>query len=86
MLNLDTKAIVESRDVEFIENKFVNDSANKFVNDSANELEPVVRSSSAIGPSSKRKESKIPFKPRRSQHERKEKSFGRDFKFMHYPF
>ena len=70
-MNLDTNVIVESGDVEFIENKFINDSTN--------ELEPVVRSSSDIGPSSKRKESEISFEPRRSQCERKEKSFGLDF-------
>ena len=69
-MNLDTNVIVESRD-EFIENKFVNDSTN--------ELEPVVRSSNDIGPSSKRKESEIPFEPMRSQCERKEKLFGPDF-------
>ena len=71
LLNLDTNVIVEARDVEFIENKFINDSTN--------ELESVVRSSSDIGPSSKRKESEISFEPRRSQRERKEKSFGPDF-------
>ena len=63
LLNLDTNVIVESIDVEFIENKFINDSTN--------ELESVVRSSSDIGPSSIRNESEILFEPRISQRERK---------------
>ena len=73
-MNLDANVIVESRDVEFIENKCINDSTN--------ELKPVVRSSNDIGPSSKRKESEIPFEPMRSQCERKEKLFGPDFIFF----
>ena len=71
LLNLDTNVIVESRDVEFIENKFINDSTN--------ELEPVVRSSNDIGPSTKRNESETSLEPRRSQRESKKKSFGPDF-------
>ena len=65
LLNLDSNVIVESRDVEFIENKFQHDSNI--------ELESIIDQPSDNTPgtstnNNKRKESMTSFKPRRSQH------------------
>ena len=74
LLDLSFNTIVESRDVEFIKNKFINDSriepkqtqeSNSLVNDSLS--------------GNKRIEPSLPSEQRRSQRVRKEKDFGPDF-------
>ncbi|KAH9666952.1 hypothetical protein KPL70_020856 [Citrus sinensis] len=76
LLDLDSNVIVESRDVEFIENKFQHDSNI--------ELESIIDQPCVNTPVSstnnnKRKESMTSFEPRRSQREKKEKSLAPDF-------
>ena len=75
LLNLDSNVIVESRDVEFIENKFINDTTT--------DLEPVSNSPCELTPSlstnHKRKGYEMNLEPRRSQRGRKEKSLAYDF-------
>uniref|UniRef100_A0A2N9HIK6 Uncharacterized protein n=1 Tax=Fagus sylvatica TaxID=28930 RepID=A0A2N9HIK6_FAGSY len=74
LLDLSSNTIVESRDVEFIENKFINDS----------QIEPkqTQESDSLVNDSlsgNKRIEPSSPNEQRRSQRVRKEKDFGPDF-------
>ena len=74
LLNLSSNTIVESRDVEFIENKFINDS----------QIEPkqTQKSDSLVNDSfsgNKRIEPSSPNEQRGSQRVRKEKDFGHDF-------
>uniref|UniRef100_A0A2N9HGJ4 Uncharacterized protein n=1 Tax=Fagus sylvatica TaxID=28930 RepID=A0A2N9HGJ4_FAGSY len=74
LLDLSSNTIVESRDVEFIENKFINDS----------QIEPkqTQESDSLVNDSlsgNKRIEPSSPSEQRRSQRVRKEKDFGPDF-------
>jgi hypothetical protein len=74
LLDLSSNTIVESRDVEFIENKFINDS----------QIEPkqTQESNSLVNDSfsgNKRIEPSSPNEQRRSQRVRKEKDFGPDF-------
>uniref|UniRef100_A0A2N9HBR3 CCHC-type domain-containing protein n=1 Tax=Fagus sylvatica TaxID=28930 RepID=A0A2N9HBR3_FAGSY len=74
LLDLSSNTIVESRDVEFIENKFINDS----------QIEPkqTQESDSLVHDSlsgNKRIELSSPSEQRRSQRVRKEKDFGPDF-------
>ena len=75
LLNLDSNVIVESRDVEFIENKFSNDSTCEFKYDSNSPCDLTPDSFT----NNKRKEPEIQFEPRRSQRERKEKLLAPDF-------
>ncbi|KAH9768293.1 Integrase catalytic domain-containing protein [Citrus sinensis] len=75
LLDLDSNVIVESRDVEFIENKFQLDSNI--------ELEsiidqPCVNTLVTSTNNNKRKEFMTSFEPRRSQREKKEKSLAPD--------
>ena len=79
LLNLDFNVIVESRDVEFIKNKFQHDSNI--------ELESIIDQPCDNAPSTstnnnKRKESIRSFEPRRSQNEKKEKKFSSGFYFI----
>uniref|UniRef100_A0A2N9HA68 CCHC-type domain-containing protein n=1 Tax=Fagus sylvatica TaxID=28930 RepID=A0A2N9HA68_FAGSY len=74
LLDLSSNTIVESRDVEFIENKFINDS----------QIEPkqTQESDSLVHDSlnrNKRIEPSSPSEQRRSQRVRKENDFGPDF-------
>jgi hypothetical protein len=74
LLDLSSNTIVESRDMEFIENKFINDS----------QIEPkqTQESDSLVNDSlsgNKRIEPSSPNEQRRSQRVRKEKDFGPDF-------
>ncbi|KAH9794216.1 Receptor-like serine/threonine-protein kinase [Citrus sinensis] len=76
LLDLDSNVIVESRDVEFIENKFQLDSNI--------ELESIIDQPCVNTPvtytnNNKRKESMTSFELRRSQREKKEKSLAPDF-------
>ena len=76
LLDLDSNVIVESRDVEFIENKFQHDSNI--------ELESIIDQPCVNTPvtstnNNKRKESTTSFELRRSQREKKEKSLASDF-------
>ena len=71
---MSSNTIVESRDVEFIENKFINDS----------QIEPkqTQESDSLVNDSlcrNKRIEPSSPSEQRRSQRVRKEKDFGPNF-------
>lgn len=75
LLNLDSNVVVESRDVEFIENKFINDTTTKL----ESVFDPPCDLSPGSFTSNKRKESEKKFEPRRSQRERKEKSLAPDF-------
>ena len=63
LLNLDSNVIVESRDVYFIENKFINDTTIKleYISNTPCELTP------GSSTSHKRKEFEMNFEPRRSQ-------------------
>jgi hypothetical protein len=80
LLDLDSNVIVESKDVEFIEDKFYNDS--KFV---ANPTPTQENNSNDLNPSisrKKRKEKRVHdllTEPRRSQRVRNEKNLGPDF-------
>ena len=69
-----SSVIVESKNVEFIGDKFYNDSTPEIEYDLMPLRDVIVDSSS-----SKMKESKTLIKPRRSQHERKEKSLNLSF-------
>ena len=76
LLDLSSNTIVESRDVEFIENKFINDSQIPLEPKQTQETDLLVNDSLSgnkiIEPSS-------PSEQRRSQRVRKEKDFGPDF-------
>jgi hypothetical protein len=78
LLDLDSNVIVESKDVEFIEDKFYNDS--KLV---ANPTLTQENDSNDLNPSISREEGKrvhdLSTEPRRSQRVRKEKNLGPDF-------
>jgi hypothetical protein len=77
-LDLDSNVIVESKDVEFIEDKFYNDS--KLV---ANPTPTQENDSNDLNPSISREKGKrvqdLSTEPRRSQRVRKEKNLGPDF-------
>uniref|UniRef100_A0A2N9I1Q4 Uncharacterized protein n=1 Tax=Fagus sylvatica TaxID=28930 RepID=A0A2N9I1Q4_FAGSY len=74
LLDLSSNTIVESRDVEFIENKFINDSQiePKQTQESDSLVHDSLSGNKIIEPSS-------PSEQRRSQRVRKEKDFGPDF-------
>ncbi|EXB75595.1 Retrovirus-related Pol polyprotein from transposon TNT 1-94 [Morus notabilis] len=74
LLNLDSNVIMESRDVEFAENKFSLDSSIEL---ESNVNRPYVDIPGTS--TNKRKESMTSFEPRRSQRERKEKDLAPDF-------
>ncbi|KAH9670700.1 hypothetical protein KPL70_017080 [Citrus sinensis] len=76
LLDLDSNVIVESRDVEFIENKFQHDY-NIELESSIDQ--PCVNTPGTSTNNNKRKESMTSFEPRRSQREKKEKSLAPDF-------
>lgn len=75
LLDLNSNVVIESRDVEFIENKFYKDSCV--------ELDANPNTSTRLIPrpsiNNKRNEPETEIEPRRSQRARKEKSFGPDF-------
>jgi hypothetical protein len=75
LLNLDSNVIVESKDVEFIENKFYNDS--KTVLDPTQT--PEIDLSPNLSQENKRKNPETLTEPRRSQRARKEKNLDPDF-------
>uniref|UniRef100_A0A2N9F059 CCHC-type domain-containing protein n=1 Tax=Fagus sylvatica TaxID=28930 RepID=A0A2N9F059_FAGSY len=74
LLDLSSNTIVESRDVEFIENKFINDS--QIEPKQTQEFDSLVNDSLS---GNKRIEPSSPSEQRRSQRVRKEKDFGPDF-------
>ena len=80
LLDLSSNVIVESRDVEFIENKFSNDS------NSVSEFSETVPSQTQASDSNadnslgdNKRSLQIPIEPRKSQRVRKVKDFGPDF-------
>lgn len=75
LLNLDSNVIVESKDVEFIEDKFYNDS--KTVSNLTQVQEIDLNPSSSQ--ENKRKIPEALIEPRRSQKARKEKNLDPDF-------
>ena len=76
LLNLDSNTIVESRDVEFIENKFYNDYS---VSGKENDQTHFSNPSTSQSQGEKRKQSETVNEPRKSQRVRKEKTLGSDF-------
>jgi hypothetical protein len=76
LLDLSSNTIVESRGVEFIENKFINDSQIPLEPKQTQETDSLVNDSLS---GNKRIESSSPSEQRRSQRVRKEKDFGPDF-------
>jgi hypothetical protein len=76
LLDLSSNTIVESRDVEFIENKFINDSQSSLEPKQTQETDSFVNDSLS---GHKRIEPSSPNEQRRSQRVRKEKDFGPDF-------
>ncbi|KAH9722428.1 hypothetical protein KPL70_006731 [Citrus sinensis] len=76
LLDLDSNVIVESRDVEFIENKFQHDSN---IESESIIDQPCVNTPVTSTNNNKRKESTTSFELRRSQREKKEKSLAPDF-------
>ncbi|KAH9669996.1 hypothetical protein KPL70_022027 [Citrus sinensis] len=76
LLDLDSNMIVESRDVEFIENKFQHDSN---IESESIIDQPCVNTPVTSTNNNKRKESTTSFELRRSQREKKEKSLAPDF-------
>jgi hypothetical protein len=74
LLDLSSNTIVESRDVEFIENKFINDSQ---IEPKQTQESDLLVNDSLSG--NKRIEPSSPSEQRRSQRARKEKDFGHDF-------
>ena len=68
LLNLDTNTIVESRDVEFIENKFYN---NYSVSEKENDQTPFSNPATNHSQGEKRKQSETVNEPRKSQRVRK---------------
>ena len=74
LLDLDSNVIVESRDVEFIENKFSLDSSTEL---ESNVDQPCVDSPGTS--TNKMKESMTTFEPKRCQRKRKEKNLAPDF-------
>ena len=76
LLDLSSNTIVESRDVEFIENKFINDSQIPLEPKQTQETDSLVNDSFS---GNKRIEPSSPNEQRRSQWVRKEKDFGPDF-------
>jgi hypothetical protein len=76
LLDLSSNTIVGSRDVEFIENKFINDSQIPLESKQIQETDSLVNDSLS---GNKRIEPSSPSEQRRSQRVRKEKDFGPDF-------
>ena len=76
LLNLDSNTIVESRDVEFIENKFYN---NYSMSGKENDQTLFSNPASSHSQGEKRKQSETVNEPRKSQRVRKEKTLGSDF-------
>ena len=83
LLDLSSNVIVESRDVEFIENKFNSDSNSVTEPVETESTQTQVSDSNANGSLSgdKRKNIELPIEPRKSQRVRKVKDFGPDFIF-----
>ena len=80
ILDLSSNVIVESRDVDFIENKFQSDSQN-IPKDSNPNNEPTNIVNKDVDPSSsnKRKNSEFPIEVKKSQRVRKEKNIHPDY-------
>ena len=76
LLDLSSNTIVESRDVEFIENKFINNSQIPLEPKQTQETDLLVNDSLS---GNKRIEPSLLSEQRRSQRVRKEKDFGPDF-------
>ena len=76
LLDLSSNTIVESRDVEFIENKFINDSQIPLEPKQTQETNSLVNDSLC---GNKKIEPSSPSEQRKSQKVRKEKVFGPDF-------
>ena len=76
LLDLSSNTIVESRDVEFIENKFINDSQISLEPKQTQETDSLVNDSLC---KNKKIEPSSPSEQRRSQRVRKENDFGHDF-------
>jgi hypothetical protein len=76
LLNLSSNTIVELRDVEFIENKFINDSQIPLEPKQTQETDSLVNDSLS---GNKRIKPSSPSEQMRSQRVRKEKDFGLDF-------
>jgi hypothetical protein len=76
LLDLSSNTIVESRDVEFIENKFINDSQIPLEPKQTQEIDSLVNDSLS---GNKRIEPSSPSEQRRSQMVRKKKDLGPDF-------
>ena len=76
LLDLSSNTIVESRDVEFIENKFLNDSQISLEPKQTQETDSLVNDSLS---GNKRIEPSSPSEQRMSQRVRKEKDFDPDF-------
>lgn len=75
LLDLDTNVVVESRDVEFIENKFVKDSS---IDTESSQI-PLTNLGTSTSSKEKRKDNSTCNELRRSQRARKEKSLEPDF-------
>ena len=74
ILDLESNVIMESRDVEFIENKFINN----FIR-TESENDPVNEGQGDSSTINHKKIVDTPSEPRRSQRAKKEKSLGSDF-------
>ena len=73
LLNLDSNTIVESRDVEFIENKFYNDYS---ISGKENGQTSFSNPATNFSQGEKRKQSETVIEPRKSQRVRKEKTLA----------